>query len=196
MTVWSAAASRARAASGHCHFLGGAAAPTVQGVRAAVHEHVGRGVDAIKIMASGGTMTPGSRQDLAQFPAGVLRAAVEEAHRLGLGVTARAHAVDAIADGVSAGVDGLEHVSFWTEDGVDAPAELIQMIASHRIVVGATVGNVPMPGMTPPPALADRLPGIAANTRRLYEAGAPTAAGIAPVKPYDVVRHAPPCCAS
>jgi imidazolonepropionase-like amidohydrolase len=182
-------------AAGHCHFLGGAAAPTVQGVRAAVHEHADRGVDVIKIMASGGTMTPGSRQDLAQFPAGVLRAAVEEAHRLGLGVTAHAHAVDAIADGVSAGVDGMEHVSFWTEDGVDAPAELIQMIASHRIVVGATVGNVPMPGMTPPPALAARLPGIAASTRRLYEAGAPivagTDAGIAPVKPHDVVRHAP-----
>ena len=44
-----------------------------------------------------------------------------EAHRLGLPVTAHAHAVAAIADAVAAGVDGLEHASFWTEDGVDAP---------------------------------------------------------------------------
>ena len=72
---------------GHCHYLGGAAAPTIEGVRAAVREHAARGVDVIKIMASGGNLTPGSRQDLAQFPAGVLRAAVDEAHRLGLGVT-------------------------------------------------------------------------------------------------------------
>jgi imidazolonepropionase-like amidohydrolase len=182
-------------ADGHCHFLGGATAPAIEGVRAAVREHAERGVDVIKIMASGGNMTPGSRQDLVQFPPEVLRAAVDEAHRLGLGVTAHAHAVAAIADGVAAGVDGLEHVSFWTEDGVDAPGRLIRLIADQRVVVGATVGMVPMPGMAPPPALAARLPVIFANTRRLYEAGAPlvagTDAGIAPVKPHDVVRHAP-----
>ena len=107
---------------GHCHYLGGAAAPTCEGVREAVREHACRGVDVVKIMASGGNLTPGSRQDLAQFPPEVLRAAVDEAHRLGLPVTAHAHAVAAIADAVAAGVDGLEHVSFWTEAGVDAPA--------------------------------------------------------------------------
>ena len=180
---------------GHCHYLGGTAAPTIEGVRAAVREHAARAVDVIKIMASGGNLTPGSRQDLAQFPAEVLSAAVDEAHRLGLPVTAHAHAVDAIADAVAAGVDGLEHVTFWTEDGVDAPAHLIQLIADQRIVVGAIVGMVPVPGMAPPPAVAARIPGIIANTRRLYEAGAPmvagTDAGIAPVKPHDVVRHAP-----
>jgi imidazolonepropionase-like amidohydrolase len=181
--------------SGHCHYLGGAAAPTCAGIRAAVAEHADRGVDVIKIMASGGNLTPGSRQDLAQFPPEVLLAAVDEAHRLGLPVTAHAHAVGAIADAVAAGVDGMEHVSFWTEDGVDAPADLIRLIAARRIAVGATVGMVPVPGMAPPPEIAARMPGIIANTRRLYEAEAVmvagTDAGIAPVKPHDVVRHAP-----
>lgn len=181
---------------GHCHFLGGATAPTLGGIRAAVREHAARGVDVIKIMASGGSLTPGSRQDLAQFPSDVLRAAVDEAHRLGLGVTAHAHAVTAIADAVAAGVDGLEHVTFWTEDGVDAPAHLIRMIAVQQIAVGATVGLVPVPGAGPPPAVAARRPGIIANLRRLYEAGASmvagTDAGLAPMKPHDVVRHAPP----
>ena len=181
---------------GHCHFLGGATAPTLGGIRAAVREHASRGVDVIKIMASGGSLTPGSRQDLAQFPSDVLRAAVDEAHRLGLGVTAHAHAVTAIADAVAAGVDGLEHVTFWTEDGVDAPSHLIRMIAVQQIAVGATVGLVPVPGAGPPPAVAARRPGIIANLRRLYEAGASmvagTDAGLAPMKPHDVVRHAPP----
>ena len=70
--------------AGHCHYLGGAAEPTEAGVRAAVREHVERGVDVIKIMASGGTLTPGTYQHLCQFTPEVLRAAVDEAHRHGL----------------------------------------------------------------------------------------------------------------
>ena len=180
---------------GHCHYLGGTAEPTVRDVRAAVREHAERGVDVIKIMASGGNLTPGTRQDLAQFPPEVLRAAVDEAHRLGLPVTAHAHAAAAIADAVAAGIDGMEHVSFWTADGVDAPADLIRLIAERQIAVGATVGMRPVPGLTPPPEVAARLPAIMANTRRLHEAGAlmvaGTDAGIAPVKPHDAVRYAP-----
>src|SRR4051812_27688867 len=38
---------------GHCHYLGGEASG-VDGVRRAVEEHVERGVDVIKVMASGG----------------------------------------------------------------------------------------------------------------------------------------------
>jgi imidazolonepropionase-like amidohydrolase len=181
--------------AGHCHYLGGGAEPTEAGVRAAVREHVERGVDVIKIMASGGTLTPGTYQHLPQFTPELLRAAVDEAHRHGLQVTAHAHAVQAIADGVAAGADGLEHVSFWTEDSVDAPAELIQLIADRRTIVGAKLGMVPVPGLEPPPVVRARIPLMMANMRRMYEAGAQIVAGsdagIAPIKPHDVVRHAP-----
>ena len=194
-TILAAGPPVTTAPAGHCHYLGGAAEPTEAGVRAAVREHVERGVDVIKIMASGGTLTPGTYQHLAQFTPEVLRAAVDEAHRHGLQVTAHAHAVAAIADGVAAGADGLEHVSFWTEDSVASPADLIQLIADRRTVVGLTVGLVPIPGLEPPPVVRARLPLIVANMRRFYEAGAlmvaGSDAGIGPIKPHDVVRHAP-----
>ena len=182
---------------GHCHYLGGAAEPREEAVRAAVREHADRGVDVIKIMASGGNLTPGTRQDLAQFAPADLRAAVGEAHRLGLPVTAHAHGTPAIADAVAAGVDGMEHVSFWSAEGIDpAPDDLVAQIVARRIVVGATLGIFPVPGLVPPPEVLARLPHMIANMRRLAAAGATivagTDAGIAPIKPPDVARRAIP----
>ena len=181
---------------GHCHFLGGVAAAGVKGVRAAVRQHAENGVDVIKIMATGGQLTPGTHQHLAQFTADELTAAVDEAHRLGLPITAHAHATAGITNAVAAGVDGLEHASFWSEDGVDDPGDLIKLIAQNRIVVGATVGLVPVADAMPPPAILKRAPAIIANTRRMQQSGvrvvAGTDAGIAPIKPHDVLRYAIP----
>jgi imidazolonepropionase-like amidohydrolase len=183
---------------GHCHYLGGAVADGVGNVRAAVRDHAERGVDIIKIMASGGNLTPGTHQELAQFTADEMWAIVDEAHRLGLPVTAHAHATAGVANAVAAGVDGLEHVSFWTAEGVDSPIELMQLIVDRRIVVGATAGLDPakMAISAPPPELAARIPGIMANMSLMIRMGAVmvvgTDAGIAPPKPHDVLRHAPP----
>lgn len=181
---------------GHCHFLGGGVASTEEAVRAAVRERAARGCDVVKIMASGGNLTPGSLQHLSQFGPAELRAAVDEAHRNGLPVTAHAHATDSIADALAAGVDGLEHVSFWSADGVDDRPDLIEEIVRRRVVAGATIGVVAVPGVMPPPTLLARLPMIQKGLARLIEAGAVVAAGtdagIAPVKPHSPLAHAVP----
>ena len=144
-------------------------------------------------MASGGNLTPGSRPELGQFEPDELRAAVDEAHRLGLPVTAHAHGRQAVVDAVAAGVDGLEHVTFMTADGVDpVPRDLLAQIVARRIVLGLTVGAIPGAAVLPP--MAVRLPALQANARLLCASGAPITAGtdrgVSPGKPHDVLPYA------
>jgi imidazolonepropionase-like amidohydrolase len=180
---------------GHCHFLG-EGARGVHGVRDAVRVRAERGVDVIKIMASGGNVTPGSRPELAQFGPDELRVAVDEAHRLGLPITAHAHGTQSIVDAVAAGMDSLEHVSFMTEDGVDEiPPGLLESVVAKGITLSLTFGIKPVPGAAPPPAIAARLGAFIANAGRMYRSGATiiagTDAGLGPVKPADALRYAP-----
>jgi imidazolonepropionase-like amidohydrolase len=176
-------------AGGHCHFLGGVATG-VDGIRAAVREHVERGADVIKVMASGGIMTAGTVTHEAQFSPAELRFLVTDAHRHGLPVTAHAHALSAIVDAVAAGVDGIEHCTFRTADGVHAPDDVVGAIVAQRIAVGATLGLVPVEGLVPPAELIRHLPAMLAAVARLIGERAVVAgtdAGIAPVKPHGVL---------
>jgi imidazolonepropionase-like amidohydrolase len=183
-------------AGGHCHYLGGATEPTEAAVRAAVRERVERGCDVIKIMASGGTLTPGSLQHVPQFGPAELLAAVDEAHRHGLPVTAHAHATEAIAAALAADIDGIEHATFWSADGIDDRPDLLDALAARRVPIGATMGVVPVPGGVPPAAVLARLPKVLANLSYLIKAGAllvaGTDAGIGPLKPHSPLPYAVP----
>jgi imidazolonepropionase-like amidohydrolase len=123
---------------GHCWFMGGEA-DGVEGVRVAVRERHRAGVDWIKVMASGGNMTPGSDPMRAQFTVEELRAVVDEAARAGLRVTAHAHGVEGIREAVEARVYGLEHCSFQTPDGSVKDEAVIAEIARQGTVVSPTI---------------------------------------------------------
>ena len=75
---------------GHCWFLGGEALG-IDAVVAAVDERAGHGVDVIKVMATGGMLTPGWGLHESQYDTATLAAAVTAARRHGLPVTTHAH---------------------------------------------------------------------------------------------------------
>jgi imidazolonepropionase-like amidohydrolase len=191
---------------GHCWFLGGEAAG-IQGVREAVRALAARGVDVVKVMVTGGNLTPGSVLWQSQYGPAELRAAAEEAHRAGLAVTGHAHGAQGIADAVAAGFDGIEHGLSLTADGVRQDPAVVDQLAARRVVVSVTgAQNQPLgqppPGMEPGSDLARRFEALAkqmeqfvAGVLRLRAAGVPLTmssdAGIGPHKPHDVLPWGP-----
>lgn len=79
------------------------------GLRRAVREEIKGGARAIKLVATGGVLTPGIGSTFTAFTSEELAAAVEEAHSWGRGVAAHAIGADGIAQAVRAGVDSIEH---------------------------------------------------------------------------------------
>ena len=177
---------------GHCYFLGGEAEGEAA-LRAAVRERADRGCDVVKVMVSGGNITPGSRPHESQYDLAALRVVVDEAHRAGLPAAAHVHGARAVADALEAGFDTLEHVTFFTADGVDADPALLDRIAASGVVVSVTAGSIPA-GPAPHPVMAKRMAAILANHGRMFQAGATmipgTDAGVSPGKPHDVLPYA------
>ena len=78
-------------------------------VRAAVREEIRAGATAIKLIATGGVLTPGIPATFSAFTAEELEAGVREAHERNLSVAAHAIGANGIRAAVLAGVDSIEH---------------------------------------------------------------------------------------
>lgn len=101
---------------GHCHFWGGEAEDTAAAM-AVIARQAEAGVDLIKVMATGGNITPGSKPMDAQFDGAVMQSIVTEANRLGYSVAAHCHGTDGIRHAARAGVTTIEHCSWVGPNG-------------------------------------------------------------------------------
>lgn len=160
------------------------------GVQAAVAERVTRGVDVIKVMATGGVITPGCVPHESQYIFEELAAATEAARALGKPITAHAHGPQGIADAVAAGVDGIEHGSFFTEDGIEVDWRTVDAMAKAGTFVGATEAFL-QEGAMVAPHFAERLEQRSANFARMHREGVRlvccSEAGVSPRKPHGVL---------
>lgn len=178
---------------GHCWYLGGECEDR-NAVLAAVRERAERGCDVVKVMVTGGALTPAMPMWRSQFDAADLRALVEEAHRLGLPVAAHCHGEQGISDSVDVGVDTIEHCTFINEDMDPRPdPELLERLARSGIALSATFGRC-ADGPPPPPRILAATPKIHAAHAIVRERGGTivvgTDAGISVAKPHDVAPRA------
>ncbi|MDQ6673539.1 MAG: amidohydrolase family protein [Chloroflexota bacterium] len=172
---------------GHCHFLG-LEADTEDDVRLAVRSQVKQGVDGIKIMSTGGRMTPRTNPAWAQYSLAQISAAVEETRRAGLTIAAHGHGTAGIRNAVQARVDTIEHCTWLTErDGTEV-AELDEETARAMVRNGTRVVPTLMPGkmasLVDPAMLTEASrrnaalrPTVIAIQRQMLEMGVRFAAG-------------------
>lgn len=180
--------------AGHCHFLGGVIDPDdPPSLARAVAERTERGVDLVKVMASGGFLTPGTDQLGAQFEVATLRRLVDATHAAGLRIVAHTHSVAGAEVALDAGVDGIEHFTCLAEGGGRATPELLDRVAAAGVTVDPTLGRDPSrfpPASQTPPHVLELLARIgitdrdahfedmARNTLRLREHGIRVVSGL------------------
>jgi len=159
----------------------------------AIRLHYKRGVDAIKIMPSGGVLDEGASGENPQLTLEEIRALVATARDYGFTVAAHAHGKEAIRRAVIGGVDSIEHGTFLDD-------ETFRLMKEHgtwyvpTITAGAYVAEkAKVPGFYPPQVARKALeigPQIQATAGRAYRAGVKMAFGTdAGVYPHGTNAH-------
>jgi imidazolonepropionase-like amidohydrolase len=94
---------------------------TVEEARAAVREHVDRGVDWIKLYPTGAYSfsATGEAQYVLMYPLPILQALIEETHRLGRKAGCHAFGGDGLQFAITAGCDTIEHGYGLTQAQLD-----------------------------------------------------------------------------
>jgi imidazolonepropionase-like amidohydrolase len=156
-------------------------------VRKAAREQLKAGADLIKLMATGGVMTPGTEPGTAQLAEDEMRAGVIEAQKAGRRTAAHAQGLDGVKAALRAGVNTIEHGIFLDDEAVAMMKErevvfVPTLTPPYRITQAGRAGGIPKYVM-------DKMEAIkAANTRSFqlaWRAGVIIAAGNDGGTPYN-----------
>jgi len=93
----------------------GRVADGIDEVIKAVREQIHAGSDLIKIMATGGVMTPGVNPEDAHYSAEELAAGIHEANRFHRRTASHAQGAEGILNAVRGGINSIEHAIFVNE---------------------------------------------------------------------------------
>lgn len=131
---------------GHGNRLG-RVADGVDDVVKAVREQVHAGCDLVKIMATGGVMTPGVDPEDAHYSAAEMAAGIGEARRFHRTTASHAQGAEGVLNAVRGGVTSIEHGIFINERCI---AEMLEN-GTYLVPTLAAVNNI----LSRPDAVAD-----------------------------------------
>jgi len=177
---------------GHCWFLGGCCTDAAA-LRDAVAERARCGCDVVKIMVTGGALTPAHPMWVSQFTAEEVALVVAAAHDAGLPVAAHCHGIEGTIQALDAGVDTIEHCSFFASEGRSERDDgVIDRIVASGTPISATCGV--LPDAVPPPFVQANRAVIDDALAAIHQRGGTvvvgTDAGVGPGKPHDVLPYA------
>jgi len=132
---------------GHGHPMG-RECDGIDEVRKAAREQLKAGADVIKIMATGGVMTPGVEPGSPQLTREEIQVAVEEAHKAGKKTATHAQGTTGIKNAVLAGIDSVEHGIFLDDEVIEMMVErdvylVPTLVAPYFIIKYGVDGGIP-----------------------------------------------------
>lgn len=147
------------------------------------------GANHIKIIScSGGVMSEGTEAGAPQFTVEEMRAAIDEAHKVGKRAMAHAHGTQAIKNAILAGIDSIEHGSYLDDEAIEMMLQrgiflVPTLLASHRIVEHGEKGGIPQYAVRKAKQVCgDQL----ASFKRACDAGVKIAMGTDAGTPYNL----------
>jgi imidazolonepropionase-like amidohydrolase len=116
--------------------------------RKAAREQLRAGAEVIKIMATGGVMTPGVEPGSPQLTIEEMHAAVQEAHKAGRKTATHAQGTVGIKNAILAGLDSIEHGIFLDDEVIQMMldrnvAMVPTLVAPYHIVQGGVAAGIP-----------------------------------------------------
>lgn len=123
---------------GHCRYFGGEVDGPEQ-MRSTARKLLKEGADFIKIFASGGG-TVGTYPQYPAFDVDEMRAAIDEAHRIGKIATCHCTCTASIVNALDAGTDHIEHCAFVNPDStVRYDDQVARRVADAGVYVTPTL---------------------------------------------------------
>lgn len=101
---------------GHLHFIPGSEADSIDDTIVAVRSRKKAGCTAIKIIVSGGQMTPGSTPEQTSYTAEQIRAMTDEAHHWSLPTFAHCLTTEGFVNAMRGGVQCIEHCACFVRN--------------------------------------------------------------------------------
>lgn len=129
---------------GHAWFFGNEV-DGVDAVRMSVREQLKVQVDWIKMMVSGGSSTPGSVVNVAEYSEEEISACIDEAHRGGRKVSAHIHGGPGATWAIKHGIDSIEHGTYLQDDDLRSMAKKGIWLVSTAGLLTAIVRTPNMP---------------------------------------------------